>query len=169
MHSLVRIAASIVFSLMLSACATVQSHEPRDLGGERGYSQRRLDQTHWRIGFGGDGRASRALVESNLLYSAAELTLRSHYVWFKIDDNDGQNIAAAPFSWRLHWRRRSQAGWSDWDAAQAPIPGPGDLFAVHVVFVMGTGSAPAGAFDAGDVERQSVAPTLRCDMLLSSR
>ncbi len=159
--------ALIAGLLVLSSCATEASYHPITAGAPDGYSETRLDETHWAVEFIGDASASQETVESHLLYRAAELTVAAGYDWFvpanqSLDTESevmvrGARRVESPV-WRPMWRHRSRTSWSDWmvrGASPAEPPPPTvqtvDRLAAREEITVGRGAAPEGAFNAREV------------------
>lgn len=150
-----------------------------------GYSDLRIDETHYRVSFAGNRLTSRERVESYLLFRAAELTLLKGYDYFVIEDREVEHqierqIRRDPFYdpwyaprygyWRPYWRYyRAGHGWYHW------YPYFGDTFWAERYDVrtierfeasadirLGKGAAPAAngrAMDAREV-RDRIAPQI---------
>ena len=163
----------------LAACATATPYQPAAVhGADRGfgYSDYRIDSTHWRVTFAGNSLTSRETVEKYLLYRAAELTIEQGGDWFETTDrhtdrNTSYSADPDPFyhsgfwndygwGWRPAWRYHGAWGWRSWD------PWFGDPFwadrttiqqvkryEASAEIVIGHGSRPEGrrVFDAHEV------------------
>ena len=161
-------------AVMLSACATAASpYAARTTPGGAGYSEARIDETHWRVEFSGDESATAGIVERDLLFRAAQLTQSSGYAWFLPSehsaDSDTEIVVeahstAAPDSgptWRPQVRRRGMLGWSDWMRYGPVVHDPPpqaparvwsyERFQARETIQMGRGEKPANAFDAAAV------------------
>jgi len=168
-----RIAMKFFLSLcavaMLTACAAQGLYQAR--AGETGYAETRIADARWHVEFVGDTISSREVVETYLLYRAAELTLERGYDWFAPSSammESEEIVVSAPRAdaapeplWRPQWRRRSRFRWTDWNPAGPPppeAPPPGAQEATHYSasadIVMGRRPAPAGAFDARETLNQ---------------
>lgn len=180
---LLRLAAAAAI-LVLSACATVSPYAAQTTPGGAGYSQVRVDETHWRVEFVGDEGASAGIVERNLLFRAAQLTQSSGYEWFLPSQHsadadteivvEAQRNTASPATgasaWRPEVRRHGMFGWSPWrphaSAASEPAPQSEsrvwsfERFAARETIEMGYGEKPANAFDAAAVA-DLLSPTVR--------
>lgn len=176
MTTVFRSVAALAAALALGACATEGVYRPQTAAAAAGYSEQRLDETHWRVEFVGDESASHEAVESHLLRRAAELTVASGYDWFApvnrsagvdseiVVEAQRPRVETESPVWRPMWRHRSRTHWSDWmvrgpapapaSAAAEADPPPGrtiDRYAAREDIAMGRGPAPAGAFDAREV------------------
>jgi hypothetical protein len=170
---------AFVFTLALMAaagfltasCAT-DSYRPYEAGA--GYSEERLDDTHWRVAFVGSVVESQPAVEQQLLRRAAELTVERGYDWFTPTAQGSQREESVVVTgerprletggsvgsvWRPHWRRRSASRWTDWDpqgavATEQPPPAPSSdvttelRYSATAEITMGRSPAPQNAFDA---------------------
>jgi hypothetical protein len=125
--------AALAIGGALASCATPTPYQPaapgRNLG--YGYSDYRIDDTHWRVTFSGNSLTSRETVEKYLLYRAAELTLEQGFDWFDTTDRHTERNTSyyatdpyyhSPFwgaygwGWRPYWRYYGGPfGWRGWD------------------------------------------------------
>jgi len=159
---------AVTAALALSACATATPYGPAGQGSRYGYSDMRVDATHFRVNFAGNSVTSRDQVEMGLLLRAAEVTLESGHDWFatvnRATDRDVRYQSSpdpfyydrySPF-WGPSWRYYRRGLWSPW---RDPF-GPGmdireiDRYEASAEIVVGNGPKPAGdpnAFDARDV------------------
>lgn len=167
MRSAVSCVVALCAGALLSACASGGLYQARE--GESGYAETRLSDTRWHVEFVGDAFSSRDLVETYLLYRAAELTIERGYDWFVLSapaaDLDGEIVVsgarpdAARANWRPQWRRRGRFGWTDWDPAGPRTPDaltPAEQrarYAASADIAMGRGAAPEGAIAAHDTLR----------------
>ncbi|HEY5290249.1 MAG TPA: hypothetical protein VIJ59_09460 [Caulobacteraceae bacterium] len=117
--------AAIGLAVGLSGCETATPYQPLRQGTAQsgGFTDQRLDQSHFRVSFQGNTLTSRATVENYLLYRAAELTVSSGYDWFETTDRqtdrDSQTyydtLGPGPYGfWRPRWR--AWGGWGGWGA-----------------------------------------------------
>lgn len=127
------VAAALVLSGTLAACATPTPYQPNIPGqaSSGGYSETRIERDRYRVNFAGNSMTSRETVEGYLLYRAAELTLQEGYDTFSIvdrhTDKDTRTYADPdPFYrpwygagygyWRPSWRYQGRGfGWRAWD------------------------------------------------------
>lgn len=72
--------------LFTAACATGPAYHPAGPAGTSGFSETKIDGTHYRVSFQGDSRTSRHSVEDYLLRRAAELTVQEGFSYFHIDE-----------------------------------------------------------------------------------
>ena len=177
--------AVLMAATALTACATATPYQP-NLPGQAvsgGFSEQRLDATHFRVTFAGNSLTSRDTVERYLLYRSAELTVDQGYDWFanvekQVDRTSRTYVEPDPFGyggggfgyWRPSWRYYGVGpGWRRWDPWYGD-PFWADRMDVRTVekfeagaeIVMGKGAAPAGdlhAFDARDVLK-NLGPTI---------
>ena len=129
---LVAAAAALALGGALAGCATPTPYQPAPPGRSTyGYSNYRIDDTHWRVSFAGNSLTSRETVEKYLLYRAAELTLEQGYDWFDTTDRHTERNTSyyatdpyyrSPFwgsygwGWRPYWRYYGGPwGWRAWD------------------------------------------------------
>jgi hypothetical protein len=159
--------AAIASAAVLAACATGGGYQARIAHADSGYAEERMDETRWRVEFTGGASDTKDIVESYLLYRAAELTTSSEYDWFipsahEVDSEtevvvEGQRTRESPV-WRPQWRRNRYSRWTDWMPAGAVAHetterGSSQVttrerFAAREEITMGRGPAPSGAFEA---------------------
>jgi len=119
------IALSAILSLgLLSACATPTPYTAAlttaDDGFHPGYTDTRLEDDRYRIGFAGNEATSRDTVENYLLYHAAELTLNAGYDWFEIVKTDTDKKTRTigdvddPLWGGMSWRFYRGHRWGGW-------------------------------------------------------
>lgn len=170
------IAAALVLTAGLAACATPTPYQPniRGQAASGGFSEARLDDDRWRVTFSGNTLTARETVEGYLLYRAAELTREQGRDWFRIVQRETSRDARSyvepdPFyrpwygppyiAWRPSWRfYGARWGWRTWDPFWGDPFWPDrtdvrtvEKFEVTAEIVMGVGAMPAddpGAFDA---------------------
>jgi hypothetical protein len=178
----IAIAAALLAPLaLLCACTTATPYQPLATGTEvsGGYTDQRLDDSHFRISFSGNTATSREQVEDYLLYRAAELTTGKGFDWFEMVDrhteNTGETYVTPDFYgygpgwgyWRPSWRFRRHGGWG-----YGPWGGPWgwddyeverfDRYTATADIVVGHGARPASdkrAFDAHEV-MQNLGPKI---------
>ena len=154
-------------SVLLAACATAGGYQARVEPAGSGYAEERVDETRWSVEFTGGAGDTRDIVETYVLYRAAELTMSSGYDWFipsalEVDTEtevvvQAQRTQESPV-WRPQWRRNRYSRWTDWMPAGAiPLEAPArsssqvttrERFAAREEITMGRGPAPSGAFEA---------------------
>ncbi len=180
--------ATVAGILALTGCtATSTPYQPLGLGSRisGGYTDIRIDETHYRVSFAGNRLTSRDRVESYLLFRAAELTLLKGYDYFIIQDREVEHqierqVRRDPFYdpwyrpyhdyWRPYWRYyRNGRGWYIWYPYYGD-PFWADRYDVRTIdryeatadIVMGKGARPNGnlrSFDAREV-RDRLAPQI---------
>jgi hypothetical protein len=172
-------AGAVAVGLSLVACATptpYQAAAPGPSVSGYGYSDTKIDDTHWRVTFSGNSLTSRETVEKYLLYRAAELTRQQGFDWFQATDRatDKQTsfYGGDPYygwgpGWRPYWGFGGPWGWRTW----GPWGGPGwpggfdmqqvDRFEASAEIDMGHGPTPEGrrAFNAAEVI-QNLGPSI---------
>jgi hypothetical protein len=155
------LALAAIGALGLAACETATPYQPLAHGGAvaGGFTDERLDDTHFRVTFKGNDATSRSRVENYLLYRAADLTVAQGFDWFEMVDHDtrnnGQVYVDPAFGpgWG-YWR----PGWRYWGGGFGPW-GPYDVdridrYQATADIFVGHGPKPAGdarAFDARQV------------------
>lgn len=167
MRSSWRLAAVVIATIALAACAMTGLYQARD--GHSGYAETQLGASHWRVEFVGDDFTSRETVDAYLLYRAAELTAESGHEWFAmvapavseeveiIIEAERPQAYRARY-WRPHWRRRGRFFWRDLDAV-GPMPHERRQrleiservhYSASAEIFMGDGPPAEGAFNARD-------------------
>ncbi|MBO6767463.1 MAG: hypothetical protein JJ901_04045 [Erythrobacter sp.] len=126
-------AVSMAFAFVVTGCAMSSTpYQPLQSASRisGGYSDIRVDETHYRVSFAGNRLTSRERVESYLLFRAAELTLLKGYDYFVIEDREVEHQIErqirrdplydpwySPYHayWRPYWRYyRAGHGWYHW-------------------------------------------------------
>jgi hypothetical protein len=165
----IAIAAAATLALALAACQTTPTpYQPLGAPGATvsgGFTDQRLDETHFRVTFRGNDLTSRERVETFMLYRAAELTVSQGFDWFEMAHRDTENrggafITGSGFGggWSPYWRFRGAAGWGAWGWGD-PFWDSYDVQRINeyeaiAEIAMGHGPPPtgrAGAFDARQV------------------
>ncbi|VWX58427.1 CC0125/CC1285 family lipoprotein [Sphingorhabdus sp. 109] len=168
---------AMLMTLLLLACATATPYQPQ-IPGQRvsgGYSEERIDETHFRVRFAGNTLTARDTVEGYLLYRAAELTIQNGYDWFRITDHTTETdrhtyverfpryqpyYGSRYLNWRPHWRYYRGGVWSTWhpygrdpfwsfDTDVRTV----ERFEAEAEIVMARGSMPANAARAFDASK----------------
>jgi hypothetical protein len=178
-RSLGALAAVLLLGASLAACETATPYQPlaQNNAAGGGFTDQKLDDTHFRVTFQGNSMTSRQRVETYLLYRAAELTVQQGYDWFAMVSTDTTNHQSAYLTpepgfyggWAPSWHFHGGFGWRGWD------PYGGDPFWADDVDVetidryeavaqiaMGHGPKPAdnpAAFDARQV-MANIGPTI---------
>ncbi len=178
---LITIAAVVALGGALTACATPTPYQPAAPGHGSsgfGYSEYKVDGTHWRVTFSGNSLTSRETVEKFLLYRAAELTLEQGADWFQTTDrhtdkntsyySDPDPFYASPYwssygwGWRPSWRYYGGFGWRSWDPwyggpfwSRSVDVREVNRYEASSEIVMGKGPPPSGerVFDAHEVSK----------------
>ncbi len=153
-------AAIAALGVGLAACETATPYQPAPGGagqhaGGYGFSDYRVDDTHWRVTFSGNSMTSRETVEKYLLYRAAELTRQQGFDWFatidrRTDKSTSYYADTDPFyrsgfyasygwGWHPYWRYGGRWGWRSWD------PWFGDPFWTSTVDIRAIESYEASA------------------------
>ena len=112
----------VAASLALAACETATPYQPLHPSNAvtGGFTDQRLDDTHFRVTFQGNAATSREQVENYLLYRAAELTVEQGFDWFEMVDR-GTHVQGYSYLtyvgpyWSPYWRFYGRAGWYAWD------------------------------------------------------
>ncbi|MDP1630045.1 MAG: hypothetical protein Q8L66_01335 [Caulobacter sp.] len=171
----VALAAALVATTALSACATATPYQPNIRGQSvsGGFSETRLEANRFQVNFSGNTLTSRETVERYLLFRAAELTVDQGQDWFSLVERQTDRktltyvepdmMGPGPYGyWRPYWRYYGPAwGWRAWDPWYGD-PFWADRLDVRTVerfeasaeIIMGKGAKPQDdprAFDARDV------------------
>lgn len=124
------LAAALVATVGLTACATATPYQPNVRGQavSGGFSEVRLESDRFRVNFAGNSLTSRETVERYLLYRAAELTVDQGADWFSLVERQTDRKARTyvdpdphagfgPYGyWRPYWRYYGPRwGWRAWD------------------------------------------------------
>jgi hypothetical protein len=161
-RALLAILAAAALGGGLAACATATPYQPLNAGNATagGYSDSKLDNTHWRVIFAGNTVTSRETVERYLLFRAAELTVSQGYDWFASLDQqtDKQTTAYVDsfyggYGWHPYWRYYGYGGWGAWGAYGPTSVTTFNRYEVTAQIVMGRGPMPPDgrALDAHQV------------------
>jgi len=137
-------------AILLASCASTPVATQQNAQAA-GYSQLRLDNEHWLVRYAGREGESRAIVERNLLFHSAELTLQSGYNWFSTAEHatDVETVVYPPphrMSGIDTAHSREQAS-----NAESPQPTTFDRFVSHEVITMGLGKGAPDSFHAAAV------------------
>lgn len=159
---LVPLAASAALAV-LAACATPTPYAPLS-GAAYGYSEQTIEPDRVRLSFRGNSLTNRDVVESYLLYRAAEVTLErgfDHFIAVTRDTEVDRRLSSfggpfhpgfSPSYWyfspRFGWRGRWDPFWDDVELREIT------RYEASAEIVMGRGPKPEGdanAFDARQV------------------
>ncbi len=118
----IALAAVLALGLGLAGCETATPYQPLSPQNAvyGGFTDQRLDETHFRVAFQGNSATSREQVENYLLYRAAELTANQGFDWFEMVDRHTRDRGGAyivpegPY-WHPYWRFHGAWGWGGWD------------------------------------------------------
>jgi hypothetical protein len=160
-------ALAAVGVLGLAGCETATPYQPLAAHNAvpGGFSDQRVDDTHFRVVFKGNDVTSRMQVENYLLYRAADVTVGAGFDWFEMVDhsthNTGETYVSPAFGpgwgyWRPDWafgRRGRFGAWGGvgWDAYDV---NEFDRYQATADIFVGHGPKPANdprAFDARQV------------------
>lgn len=83
-----KFALTVLCALSFSACASLPIYHPASKIGASGFSDQKIDETHYRVAFQGDASTPRHRVEDYLLFRAAELTDEKGYDYFVIIEKE---------------------------------------------------------------------------------
>lgn len=165
----------------LSGCATPTPYQPASTasGYHWGYSDTRIEEGRYRLGFSGNDLTPRETVENYMLYHAAEVTLANGYDWFEIVHRDTDTKTRTvttlndPFMSSVSWRFYRGSRWSAWGAWGDPFGDDFDSvqytrYEATAEIVMHKGAKPDGmanAYDAralrGNLDARIVRPADR--------
>jgi hypothetical protein len=105
----------------LSACETATPYQPLREGAQAsvgGYAESRIEDNRWRVTFKGNDETARGVVETYMLYRAAELTLAQGYDWFEAAQRHTDTHTSGYGSvWGPGWGWRRWGSWGGtfWD------------------------------------------------------
>jgi hypothetical protein len=119
----IAIVVAATLALGLAGCETAPTpYQPLSSSNavSGGFTDQRLDDTHFRVTFKGNDLTSREQVETYLLYRAAELTTSQGFDWFEMVDRHTENrgstfIGGYGGYWAPYWRFHGGWGWGGWD------------------------------------------------------
>lgn len=72
--------------MLIAGCST--PYQPNGMAG--GYSEIQMDPSTVRVSFKGNGYTDRNVVESYLIYRAAEVTVSLGFDWFVVTEREGE-------------------------------------------------------------------------------
>ncbi len=170
------LALTLSSAFALGSCETPTPYQAAESPGSQhmGYSDQRIDDTHFRVSFSGNSLTSRETVERYLLYRSAELTVQNGFDYFVLVNRDTETKTSTfvepgiggggPWGyWHPYWRwYRPRFGWRSWDPFyDDPFWRDRDFdvttvqrFEATAEIATGHGAKPAGevrAFDAHEV------------------
>ena len=141
-------------------CQAASTYRPAASETGVGYSEEKLDTTHYRVRFTGTSHTSRATVENYLLYRAAEVTLANGYTHFMFLDADteAKTYYRSTFdTWPGYGFSGYGYYWHDWwwgrpggFASTRPVTSYAALASI-VLFSVGEAQGKPQAFDAREV------------------
>lgn len=167
----IAIAVAAVLALGLAACETTPTpYQPLSSSNavSGGFTDQRLDDTHFRVTFKGNDLTSREQVETYLLYRAAELTVSQGFDWFEMVDRHTENRGATWVSpegpyWAPYWRFHGGWGWGAWDPFWDGPWGGYDVQRIdqyEAIAEIGAGHGPRPANDARAFDARQVMSNL---------
>ncbi|MEL6477600.1 MAG: hypothetical protein AAFR17_09755 [Pseudomonadota bacterium] len=86
MSSATRAAGLIVVALILAACAKATPYQPA--AKRFGFAEQRIEDNRYLVSFRGNSATPRNVVETYLLYRAAEVTRETGFDWFRIAEQE---------------------------------------------------------------------------------
>ncbi len=115
MSQIAKISATAAAVLLLAACQTPASYQPRTPDSHTGYTDEQLAQNRWRVTFTGNSATKRETVENYLLLRSAEVALKANYRWFLFDTRDtkAETTYQSDFAGWPGWRGRGRY-WHSW-------------------------------------------------------
>ena len=172
---MIRTATAALASLALAACATTTPYQPADASSslKQGYSDQAIEDNRYRVAFKGNSSTPKEVVETYLLYRAAELTLQQGKDWFLVVDRDTEGQSRLrPDSFRSPYYSRFGFGYSyfhpahGWRGAydpfwrEAPTYTEVTRYEASAEIIMNSGEKPQDeprAFDAREVQKNLAA------------
>jgi hypothetical protein len=155
------LAAAAIATLGLAACETAPTPYQPASASALGYSEMRIENDRYRINFKGNSSTDRDVVETYMLYRAAELTLQNGFDTFTVahreTDKDvrirsyGGYYGAHwgyPYYWRGGWWDPYWGGWGG-----GPSYSTSTSYEGNIEIVMGRGPKDddPNTFDAREV------------------
>jgi hypothetical protein len=166
--------AVLALTLCLAACETATPYQPLATTNavDGGFTDKRLDDTHFRVTFQGNALTSREQVDNYLLYRAAELTVQNGFDWFEMIDRNTHDQSTAfvvgDGYWSPAWRVHGHWGWGVWAGNFGPYDNADfesvDRYEAVADIGVGRGTRPADdtrAFDARQVMQNLSAQIVR--------
>lgn len=88
----------VLAGLVLAACASTTPYQAAGANGGYGYTERKIEDNRFALGFNGNSLTERATVENYLLFRAAELTLEKGFDYFVVSQRGTEgNSRLVPF------------------------------------------------------------------------
>ena len=115
MSQIAKISAAATAILLLAACQTPATYQPRAPGSSTGYTDEQLARNRWRVTFTGNSATKRETVENYLLRRSAEVALQAGYRWFVFDTRDtkAETTYQSDFAGWPGWGGRGRY-WHSW-------------------------------------------------------
>jgi len=151
--------AAILLLVALAGCATPTPYQPAGPDGRDGYTVQRIETNRFRISFSGNSLTTRQMVDTDLLYLAAEVTLQNGYDYFLASDRSTdkstsyQTTSTVPFAYAAGPYRHGYPGVIGGSDLTTPIT-EYDAAAEIIAFKGTKPAADPQAYDARDVSTQ---------------
>jgi hypothetical protein len=168
----VSLGAVLALTLGLAACETATPYQPLAAANATygGFTDKRLDDSHFRVTFQGNSVTSREQVDNYLLYRAAELTVQNGFDWFEMIDRDthdhSTSLVVGGGYWAPYWRVHGHWGWGVWGGPWGP--GDDDIQTIdryEAVADIGVGRGPRSADDARAFDARQVMQNLSAQIV----
>jgi hypothetical protein len=162
-RSSIRSVLASALAIGISACATSTPYQPAHHG--LGYSEQRLETNRYKIMFAGNAETPRRVVETYLLYRAAEVTLQNGYDYFVLTDQSTDKETSYTQTFSGGFGSYAWYPYSYWQPSAA-VSGaesmPRSEYQAQASILVFKGSKPAAdpeAFDARDL-KANLEPTI---------
>lgn len=157
-----KIGALVLFTTLVSACATSTPYEAAGPGGQYGFTEQKIEANRYQISFRGNSLTNRETVETYLLYRAAELTVEQGYDHFIVvsDDTDKEtSYSGTRYPGPFYYGRGRPFPYYGWGYRWDPLYDDIQIrarnrYTAMAYIVMGKGPKPADtptAYDARQV------------------
>jgi hypothetical protein len=164
------LAAMAIATLSLAACETGPTPYQPASGSQPGYSETRIENNRYRVTFQGNTSTSRDVVETYMLYRAAELTLQNGFDTFTVahretdKDVDVRSYGGYYGGWGFPYYGYYGRGWGWWDpywgASWGPSYRTSTSYDANIEILMGgAGGDDLNTFNAREVV-QNLAPAV---------
>jgi hypothetical protein len=158
--------ASLCLGLLLAGCVTGPApYQAKTEDTSSGYTDQQLAQNRYRVTYTGTNSTPRAVVETYLLFRAAQVTQAAGFAAFAFDDRDTKahtTYFTDDFGWFGPRHRRFGWYWSGWDMDDQLESRPITRYEAYAEIVMLTADqakADPRALNAQDV-LSHLAPTV---------
>jgi hypothetical protein len=155
------LAAAVIATLGLAACETAPTPYQAASASTPGYSEMRIENDRYRISFRGNSSTPRDVVETYMLYRAAELTLQNGFDHFTVAHREtDKDVRVRSYGgyygawwgypyYPYYWR----GGWDPYWGGWGPSYSTSTSYEGNIEILMGRGAAgdDPNTFDAREV------------------